>query len=179
METIPETTSHGNPFDGNPSPFPSFGNIGAPYMTALSLPGFTIGFPVWLFSTSLVSNVQTTPQLSPPYEKHQPQVDPQVDPLPSSPIVSSSLSSSLPGESIGVSNQKAKKKNKSKKMKNPNKQGGKQETIVINVASPSKPCKGKLPYMFCKFGYLLRYCPSIPQVLEVWSIGPHQPLLSI
>ncbi len=32
METFPESTSQGNPSDGNPSPFPYFGNIGAPFL---------------------------------------------------------------------------------------------------------------------------------------------------
>ena len=37
MATNPESTNQGIPFDGNPSPFPPFGNIGAPYMATLSL----------------------------------------------------------------------------------------------------------------------------------------------
>jgi hypothetical protein len=82
MATFPESTSQGNPSDGNPSPFPSFGNIGAPYMATLSLPGLTIGLPVWLFSTSMVPSVQTAFQpSSPPPEQHQPHVDPKVDPF--------------------------------------------------------------------------------------------------
>jgi len=56
METNPESTNQGIPFEGNPCSFPSFGNIGAPYMAILSLPGPTIGLPVWLLSTSLVQN---------------------------------------------------------------------------------------------------------------------------
>ena len=62
METNLKSTNQGIPFDGNPSPFPPFGNIGAPYMATFSLPGFTIGLPVWLFSTSLVKNVVISPQ---------------------------------------------------------------------------------------------------------------------
>jgi len=78
-------------------------------MATLSLPGLTIDFAVWLFSTSLA------PQLNiPPTRKNQPLVDPKVDPLPSSLVVSSSPSSSLPGESINTSNQVDKKKKKKK-----------------------------------------------------------------
>ena len=61
MATNPESTDQGIPFDGNPSPFPPFGNIGAPYMATLSLLGLTIGFPVWLLSTSLDQNVKISP----------------------------------------------------------------------------------------------------------------------
>ena len=105
MATTPEHTDQRIPFDGNPSPFPPFGNIGAPYMATLSLPGFTIRFPVWLFSTSLVRNVVISPHSStPPPGQNQPPIDPKVDPLPSSSVVSSSPSSSSPGESIGTSN---------------------------------------------------------------------------
>jgi len=43
MATFPESTNQGFPLDWNPGPFPSFGNVGAPYMATLSLPGLTIG----------------------------------------------------------------------------------------------------------------------------------------
>ena len=46
MAPFLESTSQGFPSDGNPGPFPSFGNVGAPYMAMLSLPGLTIGLPV-------------------------------------------------------------------------------------------------------------------------------------
>ena len=64
MATNLESTHQGIPFDGNPSPFPRFRNIGAPYMATLSLPGVTIGLPVRLFSTSFVQNVAISPQSS-------------------------------------------------------------------------------------------------------------------
>ena len=87
-------------------------------MATLSLPGFTIGFLVWLFSTALVQSVKISPQSSiPPTGQNQPPVDPKVDPLPSSSVVSSSPSSSSPGESIDTSKQVDKKKKKGKKRK--------------------------------------------------------------
>lgn len=49
MATFPKSTNQGNSLDGNPGPFASFGNVGAPYMARLSLPRFTIGFLVFLF----------------------------------------------------------------------------------------------------------------------------------
>ena len=77
MEIFPESLSQGNHSDGNLSPFPSFGNNGAPYMAMLSLPGLTIGLSIWLFSTSMILSVQTTFQLSShPPKQHQPHVDP-------------------------------------------------------------------------------------------------------
>ena len=66
MATIPEFTNPGIPSEGNPSPFPGFGNVGAPYMATLSLPGLTVDLLVWLFSTSVVSTILSTVQLSPP-----------------------------------------------------------------------------------------------------------------
>ena len=118
MATNLESTDQGIPFDGNPSPFPPFRNVGAPYMATMSLPIFTIGLPVWLFSTSLVQNFVISLQSStPPAGQNQPPVDPKVDTLPSSSVFSSSPSSSLPGESIGTSNQVARKKNKAKMKK--------------------------------------------------------------
>jgi len=132
MATFPESTSQGNPFDGNPSHFPSFGNIGAPYMAMLSLPRLTIGLPVRLFSTFVVLSVQTSFQPSyPPPKQHQPNVDPKVDPFPSSPI-SSPHSFSSPGESLDSSNQEVKKKKKRSKKKKQNKQGGNQVAIAMD-----------------------------------------------
>ena len=105
MTTTPESTDQGIPFDGNPSPFPPFRNIGAPYVATLSHLGLTIGLPVWLFSTSLVQNFLISLQSStPPPRQNQPLIYPKVDPLPPSSIVSSPTPSASPGESIDTSN---------------------------------------------------------------------------
>lgn len=128
MATVPESTNQGTPHDGNPSPFPPFGNISAPYMVMLSLPRFTIGLAVWLFSTFLAPNVLISLQLgslprksSPPSEEDQPRVDTHIDPFSSSLVWSSSSSSSSSGESLKVGNQvnkKSEEKRKIKKKKN-------------------------------------------------------------
>ena len=120
MATVPEFTNQGTPLNENPSTFPCFGNVGPPYMATLSLPGFTIGLPVWLFSTSLASNTpivppqpDASPQHSSPSQHHQC----HVYPLPFSPNMSSTLSSSSLGKSLDASNKVAKKNNKGKKKK--------------------------------------------------------------
>ena len=95
MATFPKFTNQGIPSDGNPSHFPPFGNVGAPYMATLSLPGLTFGFPIWLFSTSVVLNVPPTVQSVPSPEQHH--VDSKVDLSPSL-LVSASSSSTSPGE---------------------------------------------------------------------------------
>jgi hypothetical protein len=51
MEIVLEPTNQGTPLHEDPHPFPCFGNIGPPYIATLSLPRFTIGLPIWLFST--------------------------------------------------------------------------------------------------------------------------------
>ena len=109
MATFSEFTNQGIPSEGNLGHFPPFGNVGAPYMATLSLPGLTVGLPVWLFSTSVVPDVSVTGQSVPPPEQQH--VDPKVDLSPSSPV-SASSSSTLPGESLDSSNQVAKKKKK-------------------------------------------------------------------
>ena len=117
MANFSEFTNPGIPSDGNFGHLPPFGNVGAPYMATLSLPGLTVGLPVWLFSTSLVPTVSTAGQSVPPPEQHH--VDSKVDLSPSLPI-SASSSSTLPGESLDSSNQVAKKKKKkTKKKKSP------------------------------------------------------------
>ena len=118
MATFLESTSQGFPLDGNPGPFPSFGNVGASYMAMLSLLGLTISLPIWLFSTSVVPSVPTPAPPSPSFQsRHN---DSKVDPSPSSPI-SSPSSSTSPGESLKSSNQEAKKNKKKMKKKNSDK----------------------------------------------------------
>ena len=122
MATFPEFTNQGIPFEGNPSPFPPFGNVGAPYMAMLSLPRLTFGFPGWLFSTSVIPNVSATVQSVPPPEQHH--IDSKVDLSPSLPI-SAFSSSTSPGESLDSSNQVAKKTKKKKKKKKADKREAK------------------------------------------------------
>lgn len=127
-------SNQGTPLGGSPSPFSSWGDIGAPYMATLSLPRITIGLPVWLFSTSIVQNT-IIPQ--------QPD-DTEVIPSPSTSLVSPSPSSSSLGETSNTKNQvaKKKKKGKEKKKKNPVKQGGSNESSGENslIKSPRYPC---------------------------------------
>jgi hypothetical protein len=59
-----ESTNGGNSYPEEPYTFPSFGNFGPPYIATLSLSGLTIGLPVWLFPTlviSIPSNVSNAP----------------------------------------------------------------------------------------------------------------------
>ena len=165
MAAFPEFTNQGIPSDGNPGPFPPFGNVGAPYMATLSLPGLTVGLPVWLFSTSVVPNVSTTVQSVPPPEQHH--VDSKVDLSPSLPI-SASSSSTSPGESLDLSNQVAKNKNKKS-----DKGEASSAAIAPKKSSIDKPFdpprKVKFPCMLCTGDHLLRDCPGIPKVLEAWS----------
>jgi hypothetical protein len=56
MASVPEMTNEGTPAPGEPFVFPSYGNIGPPHIATLSLPGLTIGLPVWLFSTQVIPN---------------------------------------------------------------------------------------------------------------------------
>jgi len=175
MASFPESTGQGVPPDGNPSPFPSFGNVGAPYMETLSLPGLTIGLPVWLFSTSVVPSVMTPVPPSPPPEQHH--VDSKVDLSTSSTSASSSSTSS--GESLDSSNHVAKKKKKkTKKKKSPKGEAKSAATTssTAQVGPPSAPRrKVKFPCRLCKEDHLLRDCPGIPRVLEVWSHDPARP----
>ena len=180
MATFSKFTNPGIPSDGNPGHFAPFGNVGAPYMATLSLPGLTVGLPIWLFSTSLVPAVSTSGQSVPPPKQHH--VDSKVDLSPSLPV-STSSSSTLPGESLHSSNQVAKKKKKkTKKKKSPKGEAKSAATTssIAQVGPPSAPLrKVKFPCRLCKEDHLLRDCPGIPKILEVWSrdpATPHRPL---
>ena len=109
-------------------------------MATLSLPGFTIGLPIWLFSTSVVQDAII------PLQSNQPLVDTEVDPSPSSLFVSPSPSSSSLGENSDASNQVAEKKKKGKEKQNKNliQQGGNHESSHenphIKSPKPKFPC---------------------------------------
>ena len=171
MKTFSEFTNEGIPAEGNPGPFLAFGNVGAPYMATLSLPGLTVGLPVWLFSTYVVPNISVTVQLVPPPEQHH--VDSKVDLSPYS-SVSVSSSSTLPGESLNSSNQVAKKKKKTKKKKSDKREAKAAATaskhiLLINLPtlhgkSSSLACCARETIFFeiaLAFPRCSKYCPTV------------------
>jgi hypothetical protein len=188
MASVPGTTNEGTPSPREPFVFPSFGNIGPPYIATLSLPRLTIGLPVWLFSTLVISNA---PNASNASTSPQEQV-PHIDPSPSSSVVSSSLFSPFPSEISEASNQVDKKKKKRKIKKKKNKQGAKLPTTAGHVGSNQpvtvnqagnidevhKPIKTtrkpKFPCRICKGDHLLKDFPGIPKVLDMWSMSSKQ-----
>jgi hypothetical protein len=131
MASVPGMTNEGTSAPGEPFVFPSYGNIGPPHITTLSLPGLTIGLPVWLFSTQVISNSvsASVTRISP--QEHQPHVDPS----PSSLAMSPSISSSSSSESYEASNLVNKRKKKRKKKKKKNKQGSKLPTTIKHVGN--------------------------------------------
>ena len=56
---------------GNPCTIPLTGNVGVSLMATLNLPGFTLGIPMWLFSTPTVLNAPDASQVSSLYQGHQ------------------------------------------------------------------------------------------------------------
>jgi hypothetical protein len=200
MASVPEMTNEGTPAPGEPFVFPSYGNIGPPHIATLSLPGLTIGLPVWLFSTQVIPNAVSASVVSTSPQEHQPHVDPS----PSSPVRSSSPSSSLArsssvsssssSESSEASNSVNKKKKKRKNKKKKNKQGSKLPTTVkhvgkqpvtvnragsvddVKIAQTTR--KPKYPCRLCKGSHLLKDCPGLSKVIEAWSTHPRQPMSS-
>ena len=117
MAQIPESSNQEIPFHMDPCNCPCFGNVGPPMMATLSLPGLTIGLPVWLFS---IPNVPNAPNTS-PIRSTCPRHHTDTHPLHSTHAKSFSPSSSLSGESSITSNQESnKKKKKANRKKTPN-----------------------------------------------------------
>jgi hypothetical protein len=197
MASVPGMTNEGTPAPGEPFVFPSYGNIGPPHIATLSLPGLTIGLSVWLFSTQVIPNAVSASVTSTSPQEHQPHVDPS----PSSPVRSSSpssvamspsISSSSLGESSEASHPMNKKKKKRKIKKKKDKQGSKPPTTVkhvrkqpvtgnrvgsvddVKIAQTTR--KPKYPCRLCKGSHLLKDCPGLPKVIEVWSTHPRQPM---
>jgi hypothetical protein len=199
MESIPEMTNEGTPTPGEPFVFPSYGNIGPPHISTLSLRGLTIGFPVWLFSTQVVPNAVSASFVITFPQEHQPHVDispssPVRSSSPSPLTRSSSISSSLLSEIFEASNSVDRKKKKRKNKKKKNKQGCKilatvrhvgKKPITIDrpgsvddVKITQKTRKPKYPCRLCKGIHLLKDFPSLSKVIEAWSTNPRQPMLS-
>jgi hypothetical protein len=99
MASVPRMTNEGTPFPGEPFVFPSYRNIGPPHIATLSLPGLTIGLPVWFFSTQVIPNAASASVVRTSPQEHQPHVDPS----PSSPVRSSSPSSLARSSSVSSS----------------------------------------------------------------------------
>jgi hypothetical protein len=199
MASVPKMTNEGTSAPGEPFVFPSYGNIGPPHIATLSLPGLTIGLPVWLFSTQVIPNAVSASVTSTSPQEHQPHVDPS----PSSPVRSSSpsslarspsVSSSSSSESSEPSNSVNKKKKKRKNKKKKNKQGSKLPTTVKHVGKQPVTVnragsvddvkitqttrKPKYPCRLCKGSHLLKDFPGLSKVVEAWSTHPRQPMSS-
>jgi hypothetical protein len=186
MESTRRSTNRGTPCPGEAFTFPSFGNIGPPYIATLSLPGLTIQLPVWLFPTLVISNLPSAsaaPNSS--YVSTSPIHQPYLDFFPSSPIKSPSLSPSSPSEISKASSQvdKKKKKRKDKKKKNPKRTksptisdvGSMQSSTINRTRSVDEVnkikmnnLKPKFPCSLCKGDHFLRDFPGLPKVLEMW-----------
>jgi len=167
-----ESTNQGFSLGGNPSPFSSWGDIGAPYMATLALSGIIIGLPVWLFSTFIVQNT-----VSPQQSNQQPD-DTRVSPSPSSSFFSPSPSFSSLGETSDTKNQviEKKKKGKEKKKKKPVVQGGNHALSGENLhTTPSKP---KSPCVIFKGNHYHQDFPCILRILRDWSPCLHHPVSS-
>jgi hypothetical protein len=66
MASVHRNTNEGIPFPGILFVSPSVGHVGPPYITTLTLPGLTIGLPVWLFSTPVNVNALTSSHVNTP-----------------------------------------------------------------------------------------------------------------
>jgi hypothetical protein len=187
MASNPGSTNGGTPSPREPYTFPSFGNFGPPYVATQSLPGLTIGLPVWLFPTLVIPNppnVLVAPNTldfnTPP--THQPHVDFSS----SSSINSPSISPSSPSESSKESSQvdqkkkkwKDKKKKSLKRTKTPTTSDvGSKKPITVNSTwsvdevkkIKMKNPKPKFPSSLCKGDHFLRDFLGLIQVLEMWS----------
>ena len=82
---------------GTPCTIPLTGNVGVPLMATLNLPRFTLGLPVWLFSTPTVMNAPDASQVSSLYQGHQNNASPSL-------VAASPPPFTLCGESSNTSN---------------------------------------------------------------------------
>ena len=163
-----EHTNKGIPHDGTPSPFSSWGEVGAPHMATLSLPGLTIGLPVWLFSTAVVQTTTVPEQSSQQLDQSRATLQPSTSYMPSSNPSSSKGQAAKSGTPI---EKKKEKKKKEKKHKEPKAPGGKQK--VSNENPHTAQTGPKSPCVICRGNHFHSDCPSIPRILRDWSPRLH------
>jgi hypothetical protein len=121
MASIPGSTNEGIHFPKEPFTFPSFGNVGPPCISTLSLLGLTIRLPILFFPTSVIFTFPSAYNAPNDSNVITPTTNqPHVVLSPSSPTRSPSLSPSSPSEISKESSQidKKKKKWKGKKKNN-------------------------------------------------------------
>ena len=128
-------------------------------MATLSLPGLTIGFPVWLFSTNVVQNTTI------PEQSNQQQDESRVAHQPST----SSNSSSPPSSSLDGAGKA--KSQVPKEKKEPKANRGKR--VSSNENPHTAPTRPKSPCVICKGDHFHRDCPCIPRILRDWSPRLH------
>lgn len=197
MDKVPENTNHGTPMQGGLCGFPGFGNVGAPLMATLSLPGFTIGLPVWLFFSPVVLNAPNASQTSNLYQEHKN----NQDPLPSSSVTSASSLSTSFGEKIAPSSRSSKRNRRKKNKRHMKKQGGTQltadshvgcmkstttdhargkiSTTENKVGGKRERGKVKLPCKLCTGNHLTHHCNRMDEALQLLkeSEDSHQQIL--
>ena len=170
MDSPSRTTNQETPLPSMSFVFPPYGDVGPPLMATLSLPGLTIGLPIWLFSSPVIPCTPVASDPNPSSQEHQPHVDPSS----SSPYVSSPVSTSSPSESCSTSSQVDKKKVKRKIKKKKKKETTKSQPITppsvecVDLQTP-RSHKPKFPCRLCKGDHLLKDCHGLSLVLEEWS----------
>ena len=98
MASTSMDTNQESPMPGASFSFPFTGNVGVPLMATFNLPGFTLGLPVWLFSTLTVLDAPNALQERTLYQGHQNNVSPslvETSPPPSTSCGESSDTSNL------------------------------------------------------------------------------------
>ena len=97
MSNTPLNTNQEIPMLGTPCTIPLTRNVGVPLMATRNLLGFTLGLPVWLFSTPTILNDPDASQVSSLYQQHQKTIS-------LSPVVDSPPPSTSCGESTDTNN---------------------------------------------------------------------------
>ena len=96
---------------GTPCTIPLIGNVGVTLMATLDIPRFTLGLPMWFFSTLAVLNSHDASQVSSLCQGNQNNASP-------SPVVDSPTPSASCGESTDTSNRQSKMSKRRRNRKN-------------------------------------------------------------
>ena len=132
-------------------------------MATLNLPGFTLGLPMWLFSTPTVLNALDASQVSSLYHGHQKIASPST-------VVDSPIPSTSCGESTDISNQQSKRSKRRRNRKKAHKQGAPIQPLQVKLNLTTLPLQFMLGEPIQPLQVMLDPSTQPPQVKLVFTI---------
>ena len=134
-------------------------------MATLNLPGFTLGLPVWFFSTPTILNAPDASQVSSLYQWHQNTASPSL-------VFDSPPPSTSCGESTNTSNRQSKRSKRRRNRKNAHKKGAPIQPLQVNLKITTQPLQFMMGAPIQPLQVMLDLSTQPLQVKLIFTIQP-------